>query len=73
MLRAADMRGEGKSLREIARALGCSHQTVANDLGRLAAEARVSKLPVKKKPPRGGILTRRFDGASDVIPLRRTS
>lgn len=36
MLRAVQLRAEGKSLRQIAAVLKVSHQTVANDLARLA-------------------------------------
>lgn len=38
MARAAELRAEGKSLRQIAAQLGVSHQTVSNDLARWDAQ-----------------------------------
>jgi hypothetical protein len=74
MLRAVQLRAEGKSLRQIGSDLRCSHQTVANDLARWDAESRLSKLPVKKLAPGATLLTAEVDSAeASVIPLRRTS
>ena len=74
MLRAAALHAEGKSLREIAAAIDCSHQTVARDLAKWAAEqAGVSHMPVTKMPHGGGSVTPECDSTAPVIPLRRIS
>lgn len=70
---AARLRAEGMPLRQIAAELGVSHQTIANDPAHLAAEAQVSKLPVKKAPPGGEFLTAEVDSGGVIVPLRRTS
>ena len=72
MLRAVEMRAGGKSLREIAKELGCSYQTVLRDLRKWSAEqANVSHLPVTKMPPGGEKVTAGCDSEASVIPLRR--
>jgi Uncharacterized conserved protein (DUF2285) len=58
MIRAVDMRAQGMSLREIARAVGVkSPNTIARDLARWDAEAakitRLSHRPVPKVTPGG--------------------
>ena len=64
MAKAAQLRAEGKSLREIAGDLAVSHQTVSNDLARWDAQQpqlpvnvvplrKVSKSGVGNSPPRG--------------------
>ena len=66
-LRALDLRREGRSLREIAKALGCSHDTVWRDLREVA---KLSDLPVRKRAPE----TPESDSGSDsakILPLRR--
>lgn len=73
MMRAARLRGEGLSLRQIAAQLEVHHSTVAADLAKWDEErAKVSDLPVGKNAPRGA----ESDGGSDspdaaVLPLRR--
>jgi len=66
-LRAQELRWEGKSLREIAKILGCSYQTVANDLRDVA---KLSNLPVKNRDPEVPEFDSEFDSA-EIIPLRR--
>jgi hypothetical protein len=75
MLRAARLRGEGKSLREIGAEIGVSYQTVLRDLRKWDAEqAQVSHLPVSKLPPGGGNVTPGCDSENAaVLPLRRSS
>lgn len=76
MKRAARLRDEGMSLRQIAAEQEVSHETVRRDLARWddlnAPDASVSHLPVTKTPPRGGNVTAECDSdAAPVIPLRR--
>jgi transposase len=76
MRRAARLRGEGKSLRQIAAEQEVSYETVRRDLARWdelnAPDASVSHLPVTKTPPRGGNVTAECDSEdAAVIPLRR--
>lgn len=77
MQRAAKMRGEGKSLREIAQVLQVHHSTVAADLRKWDAEqAKVSDLPVGKNAPGGDESTTRSDSQPDtagaaVLPFKR--
>lgn len=76
MGRAARLRSEGKSLREIAAIQEVSHETVRRDLAawdaRHAPDASVSHLPVTKTPPGGGNVTVGCDsGAGTVIQLRK--
>lgn len=76
MKRAARLRAEGKSLREIAAEQEVSYETVRRDLARWdalnAPDASVSHLPVTKTPPGGGNVTAPCDTAdAAVIPLRR--
>lgn len=74
MLRAARLRSEGLSLREIAVKLQVHHSTVADDLKRYEAEqATVSVLPVGKLPRAGGKNpTPQSDSQrAAVLPLKR--
>jgi hypothetical protein len=76
MGRAARLRAEGKSLREIAALQEVSHETVRRDLAAWdlasAPVATVSHLPVTKMPPGGGNVTPGCDsGAATVIQLRK--
>lgn len=78
MGRAARLRAEGKSLREIAGIQEVSHETVRRDLAawdlKNAPVATVSHLPVTKAPPRGGNVTPGCDSeAATVTPIRRTA
>ena len=78
MIRAAGMRGEGMSLRQIAAELGVSHDTAWRDLRRWDEEnAKITNLSdrgVRKTPPGGGNLTAPSDSESaTVLPMRRTS
>lgn len=74
MLRAARLRGEGKSLRQIGAEIGVSYETVRRDLAAWAAEqSQVSHLPVTKVPPGGDECDSPRDTAASVIPLRRSS
>jgi transposase len=66
-LRAQALRLEGHSLREIAKLLGCSYQTVARDL---AEAAKLSHLPVTKPASRAPECDTECDSAN-VIQLRR--
>jgi Homeodomain-like domain len=82
--KAARLRAEGKSLREIAAETGVSHQTVRNDLtwwdecqeaappNVIALSSRASKTGVKNDPRTGQDLTPGFDArrtTGDVIGL----
>ena len=74
MLRAVELRAEGLSLREIARRLLCSYQTVANDIARWQREhenvVSLSNAPVKSVAPEATDLTPVFDGEDpNVISL----
>ena len=75
MTLAVQMRAQGMSLREIAKELAVSYQTVANDLGRWRRErpnvVQLSKTPVKSYPATGQDLTPEFDNNPAVIELRR--
>jgi hypothetical protein len=75
MLRAADLRAEGKSLRQIAAELEVHHETVRRDLKKWDAErAKVTKLShraVAKMPPGGENATAECDSEATVTPLRR--
>jgi IS30 family transposase len=62
------LHAEGKSLRAIAREVGVSHQTVANDL---RDAAKLSNLAVKKRPRRGPEFDTGFDTATVVSFQRR--
>lgn len=77
MYAALEMRDRGMSLRQIAFALGCSHQTVANDL----RDCELSISAVKKQAPNLRKKPLKFDSdltakppeneSAQVIPLRR--
>lgn len=74
MAAAVRLRAQGLSLREIAKELACSYQTVANDLARWGREhgnvVPLSKTAVKNSPPRGGNLTPEFDSEpSNIVSL----
>lgn len=75
MLAAVRLRADGKSLREIAKELAVSYQTVANDLARWERERPnvilLSNPAVKSYPPPGQDLTPEFDREPAVLPLRR--
>lgn len=80
MLRAVELAAEGKSTREIAAVLGCSHDTVWRDLRKWEAERKTASLSdraVRKPPPWGENLTAGSDTGSlpdgQVVPLRRIS
>jgi hypothetical protein len=74
MLRAAAMRADGLSLRQIATVLEVHHDTVWRDLRRWDEEAakvsRLSDRTVGKVPPGGENPTPQSDTAP-IIPLRR--
>lgn len=77
MARAAELRAEGLSLRQIAERLVCSYQTVARDLERWHAE-RPNVLPlshsaVTSLPHGGDFVTAECDTSepTNVIELRR--
>lgn len=71
MLRAVELRAEGKSLRQIAGEIGCSYQTVLRDLQKWSAEqANVSHLPVTKMPRGGENVTAECDSEpGNVVSL----
>lgn len=74
--RAARLRAEGLSLRQIAAKQDVSYQTVLRDLrdwdALHAPSAQVSHIPVTKSPPGGGNVTAGCDSEdATVIPLRR--
>jgi hypothetical protein len=76
MGRAARLRAEGKSLREIAVIQEVSHETARRDLAAWdlmnAPSATVSHLPVTKSPLGGGNVTPGCDSdAAPVIQLRK--
>lgn len=76
MGRAARLRAEGKSLREIAAIQEVSHETVRRDLAawdlKNAPSATVSHFPVTKVPPGGGNVTPGCDSETGtVIHLRK--
>jgi Helix-turn-helix domain len=73
MMRAARLRSEGMSLRQIAAELQVHHSTVAADLAKWEAEqAKVSVLPVGFLTPGGKNPTPGSDSAdAPVISLRR--
>jgi hypothetical protein len=78
MLRAARMRTEGMSLREIASEIGVSKDTIMRDLRAWdVLQANVSHLPVSKPPRGGGNETPARDGNETpdaaIVPLRRSS
>jgi transposase len=78
MGRAADLRGEGLSLRQIAAKQGVSKDTVMRDLAAWdEQQEKVSHLPVSKLPPRGGNETAPRGGnetpSAEIVPLRRSS
>lgn len=77
MFRAARLRTEGKSLRQIAAEMEVSHDTVWRDLKKWDAEqAKVTRLSdhaVRKTPPRGENLTPQSDSHAPVTPLRKIS
>jgi transposase len=55
--RAAELRAEGLSLRQIAERLSCSHQTISNDLARWDAEhppIAANVIPLLRKASRSG-------------------
>lgn len=55
--RAAELRAEGLSLRQIADRLSCSHQTISNDLARWDAEhppTAANVIPLLRKASRNG-------------------
>jgi hypothetical protein len=60
MVRAAELRAEGLSLRQIAGRLSCSHDTIWRDLMRWNA-CNVSEMPVRNSPQRGENLTPESD------------
>jgi len=73
MARAAELRAQGLSLRQIATRLSCHHDTIWRDLARWDAAHRasnVSDLPVGKVPPRGENPTSQSDSTGlEVISL----
>lgn len=75
MAAAVRLRAEGMSLRQIAKQLACSYQTVANDLERWSQEhsnvVQLSKTPVKNMAPEVTNLTADFDSQTNIIELRR--
>lgn len=75
MLRAVELRAEGKSLRQIAAELDCSYMTVKRDLDKWDREhanvVPLSHPPVTKLPPRGENVTPECDSAASIIALRR--
>lgn len=73
MGRAARLRAEGLSLRQIAAEQDVSYQTVLRDLRKWdEQQAKVSHLPVTKLPPRGENVTPGCDSdGATVLPLRR--
>lgn len=73
MLRAVELRAGGLSLRQIAKEVGCSYDTVWRDLQKWAAErANVSEIPVRKMPQGGENLTPESDSElGGVVSLRR--
>lgn len=75
MTLAVQMRAQGMSLREVAKELAVSYQTVANDLQRWERErpnvALLSKTAVKSYPATGQDLTAEFDSEAAVVNLRR--
>ena len=76
MWRAARLRAEGRSLREIAAIQEISHETVRRDLAawdeKNAPSATVSHLPVTKTPLEGWNVSAECDSeAASVIPLRK--
>jgi transposase len=77
MLRAVELRAQGKSLREIAASLGCHHDTVWRDLKKWDAEnatvIQLSDSTVGKMPPRGENPTPESDSSATVIPLRKAT
>jgi IS30 family transposase len=69
-LRALELRREGYSLREIAKALECHHETVRRDL---REAAKLSHLPVAKRAPRRPECDSESDSKPDrakIIQLR---
>jgi transposase len=75
MRRAAGLRAQGKSLREIARILHVHHDTVWRDLRRWdEEEANVTRLSDRlseKTPPGVNNPTAGSDSAATVTPIRR--
>jgi hypothetical protein len=75
MIAAVRLRVEGKSLREIAKELTVSHETVRRDLARWHREhANVAALPVTSachiSPPRGQLVTPECDsGDGHVVAM----
>jgi DNA invertase Pin-like site-specific DNA recombinase len=65
MDRAAELRAQGLSLRQIAERLSCSHQTVVRDLARWEAQrpnvVQLSHSPVTFSPPGGQKVTPECD------------
>jgi len=73
MGRAARLRGEGLSLRQIAAKQEVSYQTVLRDLRKWdEVHPEVSHATVTKLPPRGENVTPECDSANaTILPLRR--
>lgn len=75
MARAAELRAQGLSLRQVAERLSCHHDTIWRDLKRWDAIHRVSNvsdLPVGKVPQRGENPTPKSDSEpTNIIELRR--
>jgi hypothetical protein len=72
---AAELRGAGLSLRQIAAKVGASHETVRRDLAAWdAQQAKVSHLPVTFLAPGVEVRDTGCDSpAAVVLPLRRLS
>lgn len=75
MAAAVRLRADGMSLREIAKELAVSYQTIANDLARWERQrpnvVLLSNSAVKSHPHAGQDLTPDFDNEPAVLPLRR--
>lgn len=74
MAAAVRLRAEGMSLRQIAKELACSHDTVWRDLARWDAAhaiANVSDFPVRNIAPGVTNLTDESDSPTNIVELRR--
>lgn len=69
------LRAQGLSLRQIAKELACSYQTVANDLARWQRDrpnvVQLSNPAVKNVAPGATDLTPDFDSPTNIVELRR--
>lgn len=76
MARAAELRAEGLSLRQIAERLSCSYMTISRDLARWDRQHEnvtpLSHSPVTSLPHRGEFVTPECDSEpTNIIELRR--